>query len=272
MQQYIDGTDRVSHAIRLIQEHEPKDGYYVAFSGGKDSQVIYDLVKRAGVRFDAHFHFTTVDPPELLQHIKTHYSDIPWDRPKESMFKIIENKGFPPSRQVRYCCEKLKEIGGKGRTIITGVRWEESAGRSKRQQYEKQGSRHFLNPILDWTSDDVWEYIRTNEIPYCSLYDEGYSRIGCIMCPLQRKKGILMDAERYPKYYRAYMRTFRRTLIKNAERGRECSQKTAEEMMNWWIYGVTDPMFVDILKDRALSDFSDCLGFEYDGISEAVTA
>jgi phosphoadenosine phosphosulfate reductase len=53
-------------AIANIQKYEPIEGYYLAFSGGKDSQVIYDLVKKAGVKYDVHFHFTTVDPPELL--------------------------------------------------------------------------------------------------------------------------------------------------------------------------------------------------------------
>ena len=59
-------TDKVADAINLLREHEPKDGYYLCFSGGKDSVVIYDLAVRAGVKFDAHHNITTVEPPEIL--------------------------------------------------------------------------------------------------------------------------------------------------------------------------------------------------------------
>ncbi len=62
-QTLLDEIDKVNLAIRRIKLHEPIEGYYVAFSGGKDSCVILDLVKRAGVKFDAHLNITTVDPP-----------------------------------------------------------------------------------------------------------------------------------------------------------------------------------------------------------------
>jgi len=271
MQLHIDGTDRVSHALSLLKEHEPEDGYYVAFSGGKDSIVILGLVKKSGVKYDAHFHFTSLDPPELIQYLKAHHPDIPWDRPKLSMFQLIEKKGFPPTRMIRYCCSELKEIGGKGRTIITGIRREESPGRAKRDQYYKEGKRVFLHLIIDWSSDDVWEYIKSNNLPYCSLYDEGYHRIGCVMCPLQRRQGIIRDAERYPKYYKAYMRAFQKAINHNNEVGREISQRTPEQMMNWYIYGVIEPDIVEVYK-KTLSDYNcidesnECQSIVYDGI------
>lgn len=272
MQTYIDGTDKVSHAISLLKEHEPEDGYYVAFSGGKDSIVILDLVKKSGVKYDAHFHFTTLDPPELIDFIKTHHSDIPWDRPKLSMFQLIEKKGFPPTRMIRYCCSELKEVGGKKRTVITGIRRQESSGRAKREQYYKDGSRYFLHIIIDWLEDEVWDYIKNNNLTYCSLYDSGYKRIGCIMCPLQNKAGIIRDAERYPKYYKAYMRSFKKAIEYNTSIGREISQKTPEQMMNWYIYGVIDPEIIEpykkLLTDNwDCKDDSECQSLNYDGIN-----
>jgi len=271
MQTYIDGADKVSHAISLLKQYVPEDGYYVAFSGGKDSCVILDLVKKSGVKYDAHFHFTSLDPPELIQFLKAHHSDIPWDRPKLSMFQLIEKKGFPPTRMIRYCCSELKETGGKDRTIITGIRRKESPGRAKREQYYKDGSRTFLHIIIDWDDNDVWEYIHKYSVDYCSLYNDGYKRIGCIMCPLQRKSGIIRDAERYPKYYKAYMRAFKKAIEYNESIGREISQKTPEQMMNWYIYGVIEPEIVEVYKKNLsdnwnCADESECQSLQYDGI------
>lgn len=106
--------NKVEMAIARLQLHEPKEGYYVAFSGGKDSCVVLDLCKRAGVKFDAHYNLTTVDPPELVRFIKKYHPDI-WEtrtKPKKTMWQLIEEKRLPPTRKVRYCCEVLKEGGG----------------------------------------------------------------------------------------------------------------------------------------------------------------
>ena len=233
-------------AIANLQKYEPQDGYYLAFSGGKDSTVIYDLAVRAMVKFDAHYHFTTVDPPELVRHIKMHYPNIPWDRPKKSMFQLIEGRGFLPTRQIRYCCSELKEYGGKGRVVITGVRREESRKRSDRPLYHmdtRNKNTAYLNPIVDWKDKTVWDYIHKHNLQYCSLYDEGFDRIGCIMCPLQGSKQMERERERWPKFYNAYLGAIRRGLERAKERGRKSlvSGLTAEDTMRWWIYAEKSP-------------------------------
>jgi phosphoadenosine phosphosulfate reductase len=243
----LDGsfTDKPQIAIDRIQGMRPRDEtpYYLAFSGGKDSVVIFDLAKKSGVPFEPHFHFTTVDPPELARFIKDNYPEVIWDRPKKSMFKLIEERGFPPSRQIRYCCSELKEYGGKGRTIISGIRWAESISRSKRRLYErceKHAATWYLNPILDWSNEDVWEYIRTNNLPYCSLYDEGFSRIGCIMCPKTSSEQMHIEAKRWPKFYNAYLRALGRAIETLHKKGRKSytSGDSAEEYMEWWMDGI----------------------------------
>lgn len=139
-------TDKVEKAVQRLKAFEPPEGYYLAFSGGKDSQCIYHLAKRAGVKFDAHYAVTSVDPPELVRFIREHYPDVKfeynyWDdgkpehyfkdgKPKpKTMWNLIADHTIPPTRQARYCCAELKEPGGKGRIVITGVRWSESVRR-----------------------------------------------------------------------------------------------------------------------------------------------
>lgn len=126
---------KVENAIKRLQSFEPPEGYYVAFSGGKDSQCIYHLCQMAGVKFDAHYNVTSVDPPELVQFIKRQYPEVIFDLPRYAdgsritMWTLIPKKGMPPTRIVRYCCEELKESNGEGRVVVTGVRWAESARR-----------------------------------------------------------------------------------------------------------------------------------------------
>nr|DAR46936.1 MAG TPA: phosphoadenosine-phosphosulfate reductase [Caudoviricetes sp.] len=126
---------KAENAIKRLQSFEPPEGYFVAFSGGKDSQCIYHLCQMAGVKFDAHYSVTSVDPPELVQFIKRQYPDVIFDLPRYAngeritMWNLIQKHSMPPTRMVRYCCEELKESRGEGRVVVTGVRWAESARR-----------------------------------------------------------------------------------------------------------------------------------------------
>ena len=175
--------DKVETAIGRLRAFEPPEGYFVAFSGGKDSQCIYHLCVEAGVKFDAHYSHTTVDPPEVIHFMREYYPNVIVDKPDITMWQLIVKKGMPPTRKVRYCCDVLKEGGGRGRIAVTGVRWEESTKRKHNRgllelnnytrQYIKlmndndesrrmfetctMKSMHTLNPIIDWTSEDVWE-------------------------------------------------------------------------------------------------------------------
>ena len=231
-------VDKVEIAIARLREFEPEEGYYVAFSGGKDSVVILDLVKRAGVKYDAHYNLTMVDPPELVRFIREQHPKVEWNRPEKTMWQLIVKNGIPPTRLIRYCCAELKEGGGVGRVVITGIRWAESVKRSKRGVVDNCLKRHirYLRPIIDWTDANVWEYIRINNIPYCSLYDEGFKRLGCIMCPMGNKNGMRRDAKRWPKYYATYLRTFKRMLEEREKKGLPMPWQTAEDVMHWWIY------------------------------------
>lgn len=240
----FDGVqDKVQIAIARLKEFEPEEGYYGAFSGGKDSTTIKALAMMAGVKVDWHYNLTTVDPPELVRFIKEHHSDVQIHRPAMTMWQLIAKKRMPPTRLVRYCCEFLKEgkgtgHGDRGRVVMTGVRWAESAKRAGRRMVEacrKGHGKHYMNPIIDWTDADVWEFIRGYEIPYCSLYDEGFRRLGCIGCPMSGKEGMTREFERWPTYRAAYVRAFEKMLKDRLKDDLLTKWTSAEAVMEWWI-------------------------------------
>lgn len=258
--------DKVALSIDALQTFEPSEGYYLAFSGGKDSVVVKALCDMAGVKYDAHYSVTSVDPPELVQFIKEKYPDVSRDIPHDSygkpitMWNLIPQKLMPPTQIVRYCCKALKETGGKGRLVITGVRWAESVKRANRGMVEVIGKSNatavrflnndndearqliescyklkktVLNPIINWEDEDVWEFIRKYQVPYCKLYDEGFERIGCIGCPMTLR--AKHELELYPKYREAYLRAFERMIAERKKRGLEVDWQNAQEVMDWWL-------------------------------------
>ena len=233
-------VDKVKIAIDRLQNFEPPEGYYLAFSGGKDSQTIYHLAKEAGVKFDAHFNLTTVDPPELIYFIRENYPEVEVHHPEKSMWDLIPKKLMPPTRMVRYCCDYLKEQGGDNRVVVTGVRKEESSKRSGRRVIEnclKNKGKVFCNPIVDWTEVEVWQYIRSRGLNYCTLYDEGFKRLGCIGCPLAGPYQMEKEFARWPKYKALYIQAFDRMIAERIRRGKDVQWKTGEEVMDWWIHG-----------------------------------
>lgn len=239
---HLFGTvDKVADAIAVLKEYEPPEGYYVAFSGGKDSLCVYWLTKLAGVKCDYHYHFTTVDPPEVVSFVRT-FEDVIIDHPgsKNTMWSLIKNKGIPPTRLMRYCCTILKESGGEDRLKVLGVRAEESTGRKGRQVVQLDSPLGaVINLIYHWTEYDVWQFIGCNLLDYCSLYDEGYDRLGCVGCPQQHAAGMERDFERWPEYYWGYVRAFECMLIERTKRGKtnRANWQCGKDVMQWWMYG-----------------------------------
>lgn len=274
-------VDKVQVAIDRLKAFEPPDGYWLAFSGGKDSVVIKRLAQMAGVKFEAHYSVTSVDPPELVRFIKDVHPDVSFDIPHYkdgtpiTMWNLIPKMGMPPTRLARYCCRLLKESAGVGRVTITGVRWAESASR-KRSQYlvrigdkktqtvyndENDESRRsveqcyrtrktIVNPIIDWGDDDVWEFIRKYSVPYCALYDRGYDRIGCIGCPMSTKAEKELDE--YPKIKCAYIRAFKRLIIERRKKGKQERNdmfKDENTLMDWRLRGGSDSDELTLLDE-----------------------
>lgn len=266
----INGKDKIQVAINRFKEFEPEEGYYLAFSGGKDSIVIKKLAELSKVKFDSHYNWTTVDPPELLKYIKKYHPDTTIEKPDITMWQLIPKKKMPPTRLVRYCCSELKEKGGIGRFVVTGVRWAESSRRKNSRnmvEFDRYGSqskkakenrelflmndnegkrrmieqctikgKHILNPVIDWTDKDIWDFIKMYDVPYCKLYDQGFDRLGCIGCPMQGTKGMERDFKRWSKYKTNYIKAFDRMIKARKEKGLKTEWETGEEVFNWWLY------------------------------------
>lgn len=132
-------SEKVNKSILRLKTFEPPEGYYLAFSGGKDSCVLKWLADTAGVKYHAVYRITSVDPPELVTFIKEKHPDVKLDPPYDkdgkriTMWNLIPKKLIPPTRLVRYCCASLKESGGDGEMALTGVRWAESVNRKQNQ-------------------------------------------------------------------------------------------------------------------------------------------
>jgi phosphoadenosine phosphosulfate reductase len=233
------GETCVSRAIAALRMYEPEEGYFLAFSGGKDSITIKQLAIEAGVKFEAHYHMTTVDPPEVVQYIRKHHPDVVMGRPRQTMWQLVERRGLP-TRVRRWCCEELKERNGHGQFLITGVRAAESARRAARARAmgggyvevcRRDSTQRFVHPIIDWSEEQVWAFIRQRGLPYCRLYDEGFKRIGCVVCPYERD--VAGNMKRWPKLWAAMERASQRYY----ESHPKCALQwpNAQAMFNWWI-------------------------------------
>ena len=266
-------------AVKLLQFYEPlaleRDprGYSVGYSGGKDSLVLKQLFHEAGVKHFCRYNITGLDAPEVVYFIRRKFEEyksegVPCSQImyKRNIIKQMEAHGTPPTRLIRYCCQELKESRSAdfAHCVMSfGVRKYESNNRAqnrdelevgrklfsfddseKRQQFEvcyASGSSGEIrvNPIAYWTESDVWEFIHDRKLEYCSLYDEGFKRLGCIGCPMAGKKR-LMEFERFPAFERIWRKGFeamwnaRQAKIK-AGSSPPIKFQSVEEWWDWWL-------------------------------------
>lgn len=269
----------------------------VTTSGGKDSSVCTELALRAGINFEVQHNLTTADAPETIYFIRREFARLEergikcsvnypyYKGVRTSMWSLIPQKLIPPTRVVRYCCSILKENGGRGRFITTGVRWAESPRRKKRGIYEKLSSdpakkiiiandntdtrllfehcrlkaKRVCNPIVDWTDSDVWDFLMDARVPVNPLYECGFKRVGCVGCPMAGKKRKL-EFTRWPKYEAMYIQAFDRMLKERERRGKMQGTwkigTTGLDVFRWW-------MEEEVLVDQfSMEDHLDALDDE----------
>lgn len=256
--------DKIKHSIELLKRGEKlalslsEQGYFVAFSGGKDSQVMLDLVKKSGVKYVAYYSVTSNDPPENVYFIREKYPEVVFIHPEKNYYKLISEKGLPTVMK-RYCCERMKERLGVGMVVLTGVRAEESRKRAAYSEFAvvsrrkenigvertleevteaehqciKGKDKVMLRPILQWTERDIWSYIYSENIPVNPCYNL-VGRVGCMFCPFSSKANIALYEQRYPRFRALIIRSLERYLDNCRSRGSELLLGSAEEYYQWW--------------------------------------
>lgn len=209
---------KVEQAVKLLQvcykaAGEPLE---LAYSGGKDSDVILELAKMSGIEYRAIYKNTTIDPPGTIKHVKENGVEI--RRPKETFFSLMSKKGYP-NRYTRFCCSVLKEYKILDNCVI-GIRKCESTKRAKRYTEptacriygSKKNHVNAIYPILDWSDEDELEFIVERGIKLHPLYylEDGSidvtKRLGCMCCPLKYYKKRLQDFKQYPGMVKSYLR------------------------------------------------------------------
>jgi phosphoadenosine phosphosulfate reductase len=237
----IFGKTKFENSIKFLQDNEPPEGYFLGFSGGKDSIVTKSLMQKAQVKFTSYYSATGIDPPELLKYIKRHHPDTIWLKPDLNFYAGILKKQFPTKFR-RWCCDELKKKPAQKIELthrVMGIRAEESWKRAARPEidYHKKLKQWLYKPIFRWKEWEIWEYIDREDIPYCSLYDEGFDRLGCIICPYlcyKNSRKLKIHRERWPKQYAAFERVMRKYFDLKGDQLRE---KTADELIRNWYNG-----------------------------------
>lgn len=240
----------------------------VTYSGGKDSEVLLELARRAEIDFEVQHNHTTADAPETVRHVREVFKrletdDVPctinypfYKGQRISMWALIPLMQMPPTRLARYCCRVLKETGGKGRCIVTGVRRSESVKRKLNRGILEKGRENTffddneesrkefeacpikgkttINPIIDWSDDDIWGFARSEHLQMNPLYSCGFSRVGCIGCPMAGDHRY-EEFREFPAYENMYRRAFARMIEARKAAGKPTQWKTSDEVFNWWM-------------------------------------
>lgn len=214
--------DKIQSAIKIIKIASENAKIFdepveLAYSGGKDSDVLLRLAQMSGIDFKPIYRNTTIDPPGTIQHVRSNNVEV--CKPKLGFFQLIEKKGLP-SLFRRFCCQHLKEVKLLN-TCLTGVRIEESVKRKQRYKtfnYCKGTGKNKVNmfmPIWDWSLQDVTNFIKNENIqlaPHYYRLDGSINfkkRLGCMACPLQSDRG-LGEFKRNPAILHGYIRSLKK--------------------------------------------------------------
>ena len=231
---------KIERSIKILKELDKGD-YNLAFSGGKDSIIILDLIRKSGCDYIATYSNTTIDPTGTIEFIKKNYPEVNIIQPEKSFYQLVIEKGLP-TRKGRFCCEHLKERYGIGKRNVDGTRWDESIKRKKYSPEDcdsrkwMKGAVH-IRPILDWTEKDVWDYIKYYKLPYIKYYDAPYNfkRHGCVGCPYGGSKQQIKEFKIFPRHYEALIKAIKKHMKNKPNNKIAKSFNNEYEVFHWWL-------------------------------------
>lgn len=284
----IDKAKRVIKLAAAMSKEYYGKPLIICYSGGKDSDVLLDIAIKSGAEIEVVNSHTTADAPETVYHIRNVFKRLrgggieatelkPTYKGKPvSMWSLIPQKQYPPTRIARYCCSILKEASTPNRIIAVGVREDESIGRrgrgefvmrGKTKKYDlnftlnhaeevyqesheygdafdctlitrmKQNADVVVNPIYEFSELDIWKYIAINGVDVCELYERGYRRVGCIGCPFAGRETREKEFDDFPAYKKMYIHAFDRMLCEMDKHGKDRTWKSGQEVFDFWISG-----------------------------------
>lgn len=237
-------------SINFLKKNLKNKGViYVGMSGGKDSVVTAKLMELSGLPYQLYHNFTGIDPPEVVKFIRKNYPSCIFLRSKQTFWHLITTKN-PPANFSRWCCTEIKKRSGWKISIssrVMGIRAEESTLRGKYEpvnyiKANKSGRPNHTQfyPILDWNQADIWDFIDDQKLKYPRLYDEGFDRIGCVVCPYhstKNGKGHELYREKWPKYFDVFERQCAKWFEKRKSQGKEMYFDTPQEFIHEWYLG-----------------------------------
>ena len=240
---------KMEHTIELLQNaerlaltYDKENGFYLAFSAGKDSQALFHMAELAGVKFKGHINWTSVDPPQVIRFKRKYYPEVVEHKPKESIYDLAINRGILPSKQIRWCCADLKESAGAGKVTLIGIRAEESTRRAKRHEVEVSNTRFSgnLDEFEEWrkaeiakkverlikkmkregkkVNEDEFSLQSDNEVRCINgkdsilispIFEWTERRIGCILCPMSQYQQKVKELKDFPHVKRGWIRAIK---------------------------------------------------------------
>lgn len=237
------GLGYEQEAIDFLRSNLNDVAALVCTSGGKDSICIEHLMKLSGLPYTIQSTLTGIDPPQVIRFIRKQYPSCQFVKPKQSFWHLLTTHNPPAGtgRGIKWCCTKIKENPSACNPIkhrILGIRAEESPSRKKYGYINIRSDRDQVHyhPIFHWKEWQVWEFIKKYNLPYPTLYDEGFSRIGCVVCPNHQKHHDLYR-NRWPNYFKCFEKYVNVWWHKRQSQGRDMYHNSPEEFLKDWYAG-----------------------------------
>jgi len=187
MQSKIDNSLKIIE--KVFQRYKPHE-VYIAWTGGKDSTVILDLVRKyfkGTIPCRVFFNDSTMEFDEVYEFVENIKNDWGLDliivkhssgdlRKYEELSDYEEQRSFSRVMKINSIKRAIKKYSIK--VFLSGVRWDEDPARESEKYFVTEENHRRVHPILHFKEDDIWEYINKHKVPYVNLYNKGYRSLG----------------------------------------------------------------------------------------------